>query len=128
MRNMLAFIIGIITTITILTVTLYVLANYNIDNSKQIFNDIINSECLPMTIRYLILVIFPLPSVVSGFISSLIAKDNGIICGLISIIPLLIISYNFSFIHKTMTIIVILLSMSIGVIAARRLKQRYAMP
>ena len=81
-----------------------------------------------MTIRYLILVIFPLPSVVSGFISSLIAKDNGIICGLISIIPLLIISYNFSFIHKTMTIIVILLSMSIGVIAARRLKQRYAMP
>jgi len=123
MRNTLALIIGIVSSIALFLIIIYTLAFFDIGPSKQLLSVNFDYYSLRKIIKFIIFIIFPIISFFAGFIETFIAKSKEYIIGFISVLPILVMSYNMTLVYLFMTILVVILSMAVGVIAAKYLKE-----
>lgn len=121
MRNLLAIIVGVITTILMLTFVIYILAYFNIGPCRQIMSSNFNYDTLRVIAKYFIFIIFPISSFVAAFVASLIA-NNKEICGIASILPLIIIAFKMPSVYLLLAVVTIILSMIAGIMTTKHIK------
>jgi hypothetical protein len=123
MRNLVAIIVGVISSFLFLTATVYIFAYLNIGQFRQVIKVDFTYDSLRIIIKYSVFGVLPISSASSGFVQTMIARDKFLICGLISIVPILSICLNMPMQYSIMAIPIVLLSMTFGVIAGKRLKR-----
>lgn len=127
MRNLIAVIAGILTSILLMSLTAFLMMRFDIKPFSDFAKGTIAKDQVFLVANKIVSLFYwifiPVYAFCAGLVSTLFARNREYIIGLICILPLFIIFFEFSFVYAVIVFAAYAL-MSLGVLLALHLKKK----